>query len=152
MAVMQQKKTGFDVDFLSKEFLRCSDFVLVEGGKSDKKLKKIEVLGKGFSGDRMCSPEELAAVVSENEVEEECPVFHPRDVGKIADLLEKLETNRVSPVHLDIDGVSVPINPFVQKIFGNTLLGLVRSLDGIPEEPGCITLSLISEGKTDEKK
>jgi molybdopterin-guanine dinucleotide biosynthesis protein B len=54
-------------------------------------------------------------------------------------------------IHLEIDGAAVPINPFVQKIFGNTLLGLIRSLEGIPDNPDHIKLSIQMKGKNDEK-
>ena len=54
-------------------------------------------------------------------------------------------------IRLEIDNTSVPMNPFVQKIFEKTLLGMINSLEGIPEDPECITLSLIKEGKKDEK-
>jgi molybdopterin-guanine dinucleotide biosynthesis protein B len=54
-------------------------------------------------------------------------------------------------IKLEIDNISVPMNPFVQKIFTKTLLGMIHSLEGIPDDPGCITLSLIKEGKKDEK-
>ena len=54
---------------------------------------------------------------------------------------------------MEIDGVSVPMNPFVQKIFSNALLGLINSLEGIPDNPGriTVTLSMQKEGKKDEK-
>lgn len=56
-------------------------------------------------------------------------------------------------IHLEIDDVSVPMNPFVQKIFSNTLLGLINSLEGIPDNPERMTiiLSMQKEGKKDEK-
>jgi hypothetical protein len=54
-------------------------------------------------------------------------------------------------IHLKIDDVSVPMNPFVQKILGNTLLGMIGSLEGIPENPERIILTLLKEGKKDEK-
>jgi molybdopterin-guanine dinucleotide biosynthesis protein B len=54
-------------------------------------------------------------------------------------------------IHLEIDDVSVPMNPFVQKIFSNTILGLISSLEGIPDDPECITISLTRKGKKDEK-
>jgi molybdopterin-guanine dinucleotide biosynthesis protein B len=43
------------------------------------------------------------------------------------------------------------MNPFVQKIFTNSLQGMISSLEGIPEDPECITLSMIRKGKKDEK-
>ena len=55
-------------------------------------------------------------------------------------------------IHLEIDDVSVPMNPFVQKIFNNTLLGLISSLEGIPVDPERITITLLKEGKKDEQK
>ena len=54
-------------------------------------------------------------------------------------------------IRLEIDDVTVPMNPFVQKIFSNTLLGLIRSLEGIPDNPDQITLSIQMKGKKDEK-
>lgn len=56
-------------------------------------------------------------------------------------------------IHLEIDDVSVPMNPFVQKIFSNTLLGLINSLEGIPDDPEriAITLSMKKKGNEDEK-
>ena len=151
MAVFQQKKTGLDVKKISREYLQCSDFILVEGGKSDKELKKIEVLRKGFSEKISCSPEELIAVVSDFDAGRDIPVFHPEDVEKIADFLENYPHQKEPELWLDIDDVSIPMNPFVQKIFSNTLMGMIRSLEGIAEDPECITLSLSRKRKKDEK-
>ncbi len=150
MAVFQQKKTEPDVKRISREFFKCSDFILVEGAKSDKKLKKIEVLRKGLSEKILCSPEELIAVVSDFDAGKDIPVFHPEEIEKIADFLENYPDEKEPSLWLDIDDVSIPMNPFVQKIFSNTLMGMIRSLEGIPEDPECITLSLSRKGKKDE--
>jgi molybdopterin-guanine dinucleotide biosynthesis protein B len=151
MAVFQQKKTGLDVKKISREYLKCSDIILVEGAKSDKELKKIEVLRKGYSEKISSSPEELIAVVSDFDPGKDIPAFHPEDVEKIADFLENYPDDKEPEVWLDIDDVSIPMNPFVQKIFSNTLMGIIRSLEGIPEDPECITLSLSRKGKKGEK-
>jgi molybdopterin-guanine dinucleotide biosynthesis protein B len=151
MAVFQQKKTELDVKKISREYLKCSDFILVEGATSNKTLKKIEVLRKGFSEKILCSPEELIAVVSDFDAGKDIPVFHPEDIEKIADFVENYPHEKEPQLQLDIDDVSIPMNPFVQKIFSNTLMGMIRSLEGIPEDPECITLSLSRKGKKDEK-
>lgn len=151
MAVFQQKKAGLDVKKISRKYLKCSDFVLIEGAKSDKKLNKIEVLRKGLSDKISCPPEELIAVVSDFDAGKNIPVFHPEEVEKIADFLENCPDDKEPQVWLDIDDVSIPMNPFVQKIFGNTLMGMIRSLEGIPEDPQCITLSLLRKRKKNEK-
>jgi molybdopterin-guanine dinucleotide biosynthesis protein B len=151
MAVFQQKKTELDIKKISRKYLKRSDIILVEGAKSDKELKKIEVLRKGFSEKISCSPEELIAVVSDFDAGKDIPVFHPEDIEKIADFMENYPNEKEPELWLDIDDVSIPMNPFVQKIFSNTLMGMIRSLEGIPEDPECITLSLLRKGKKDEK-
>ena len=148
--VFYQKKVGMDVEKISREFLRGSDIILVEGAVADDKLKKIEVLRKGASEKLSCSPEELIAVVSDFDTGKDIPSFHPEDTEKIAGFLENYPLKKEPLIRLDIDGVSVPMNPFVQKIFTGTITGMVYSLEGIPENPGCITLSLSRREKKDE--
>lgn len=151
LAVLQQKKHDLDVRKISRDYLHCSDFILVEGDKTDKSLKKIEVLRKGVSEKIICPPEELIAVVSDYDVGIDKPVFHPDEINTIADFLENQPHEKEPQIQLEIDNISVPMNPFVQKIFTNTLLGMIRSLEGIPKNPECIALSLIRKGKKDEK-
>lgn len=151
MVIFQQKKNEFDVKKISTEYLECSDIILVEGAKSHNELKKIEVLRKGFSEKISCSQEELIAVVSDFDVEKDIPVFRPEDIEKIADFLENYPHEKEPQIRLEIDDVFIPMNPFVQKIFSNTLKGMIRSLEGIPEDPECITLSMSRKGKKDEK-
>ncbi len=59
--------------------------------------------------------------------------------------------NKEPCVVLDIDGTSVPLNAFVQKIITNIVLGVVTSLEGIKENPQHITLTVIRKDKEDEK-
>jgi molybdopterin-guanine dinucleotide biosynthesis protein B len=151
MAVFQQKKTELDVKKISRKYFKCSDFILVEGGKSEKTLKKIEVLRKGISEKISCSREELIAIVSDFDAGKDIPVFHPEDIEKIADFMENYPHEKEPQLWLDIDDVSVPMNPFVQRIFTQVLMGMIRSLEGIPEDPECITLSLSRKGKKDEQ-
>lgn len=54
-------------------------------------------------------------------------------------------------VVLDIDGTSVLLNAFVQKIIENIVLGIVTSLEGVKENPQRITLSVIRKDKEDDK-
>ena len=151
LAVLQKKMTDLDVKKMTREYLKCCDFILVEGGRSDKTLKKIEVLRKGVSEKIECSPEELIAIVSDFDVGKDIPVFNPEEINKIADFLENQPHEKGSHAYLEIDDVDVPMNPFVQKIFVSTLMGMIDSLEGIPENPECITLTLKRKWKKDEK-
>ena len=149
--VMQTKKADVDIRCVIREHLMFVDFILIEGGRTDRSFKKIEVLRKGVSEKPSCTPEELIAIVSDFEMGTDIPVFHPDDIEKIADFMENYPMEKEPQLRLDIDEVAIPMNPFVQKIFTNTLMGMIRSLEGIPEDPGCITLSLSRKGKKHEK-
>ncbi len=150
-AVMQMKKAGLDIRRICREHLKGSDYILIEGTPPDKSIHKIEVLRKGVSEKISSSPGELIAVVSDVDKEKGMPVFHPDDIEKIADFLENFPPGKEPQLRLDIDDVTVPMNPFVQKIFTNTLMGMIRSLEGIPDVPENITITLSKEGKKDEK-
>lgn len=151
LAMLQQKKADLDVRQISREYIRHNDFILVEGGRSEKTLKKIEVLRKGVSEKILCSPEEIIAIVSDFDVGKDIPVFKPEAIEKIADFLENYPLEKEPPLQLHVDNAAVPMNPFVQKIFTNTIMGMIRSLEGLPEDPGFITLSLSRGRKKNEK-
>jgi len=51
-------------------------------------------------------------------------------------------------VILECDGKIVALNPFVQKILANTVLGMVGSLDKIKKNPKQIYLALRREAKS----
>jgi molybdopterin-guanine dinucleotide biosynthesis protein B len=84
------KKNGKVLSFkaLARDSFRTADIVLVEGGRKDRTLKKIEVLRRGMSGGIKSSGRELAAVVADFQVACRAPVFHPRQLKKIADWME----------------------------------------------------------------
>jgi hypothetical protein len=52
-----------------------------------------------------------------------------------------------TPVILEVDGKSIPMNPFVQKIFINTILGMVRSLDKVKENAQRFQITIQREVK-----
>jgi molybdopterin-guanine dinucleotide biosynthesis protein MobB len=58
--------------------------VIVEGGKGEPGLKKIEVLRQGISDGAETAPSELRAVVSDGPVSAAVPVFHPDRPDMIA--------------------------------------------------------------------
>jgi len=88
LAVFQQKRHELDVFTICRDYFQPTDFVLVEGDKTEKKVKKIEVLRKGVSEKLICSPEELIAVVSDYDIRTDKPVFHPGEINTIADFME----------------------------------------------------------------
>jgi len=151
LAVLQRKADKVNSFIVAAEYFRDVDIIFVEGGRKERGLKKIEVLRKEAT-EKVKSPlEELIAVVSDEKVALNKPVYHHDQIGEIADFLESSLKYRESHVVLNIDGTSIPVNPFVQKIFKNVVLGMVTSLDGVQKNPEHITLSVIIKERKNGK-
>jgi molybdopterin-guanine dinucleotide biosynthesis protein B len=151
IAVLQRKSGHEDDQQLAARYFRNTDFILIEGRHAVQGIPKIEVLCKGIARKVKSPLEELAAVVSDFDLEIKQPVFRPDQIKQIADFLQKSKEMTSPDVILDIDGQPVPLNPFVQKVFENMLWGLVRSLKDIPLNARKVTLSLIAKDKKDER-
>jgi hypothetical protein len=91
--------------------------VLVEGGKSEAGLSKVEVLRKGVSGSIQTPPQDLVALVADYPAASGLPLFHPDKVAEIADWLVKHlqgageETDRKRPEAPQHAGESHRRNP-----------------------------------------
>lgn len=48
---------------------------------------------------------------------------------------------------LNVDGQNVPMNPFVRRIFTQTIAGMLRALDGVKADPKEIHITIKKEGK-----
>lgn len=64
------------------------DLVIVEGFKREG-VNKIEIVRKERSYDRICSDEEVIAVVSNIEIDTQKPCFGIEDIGNICNFIEK---------------------------------------------------------------
>jgi molybdopterin-guanine dinucleotide biosynthesis protein B len=85
--VLRRRDRERDLGALAREEFSAADIVLVEGGKSDARLRKIEVLRQSLGGGLRTPLPELAAVVSDHPVACGRPLFHPDNVTEIADWL-----------------------------------------------------------------
>jgi molybdopterin-guanine dinucleotide biosynthesis protein MobB len=151
LVVFQQKAEKASSIRVALEYFRDVDIILVEGFRKEKGLEKIEVLRKG-KNEKVKGPlEDLIAVVSDGKVDVDKPVFHPDQISELANFLESRRGNRKSHVVLEVDGISIPANPFVQKMLQNVVLGMMTSLEGVPENPEHITLSVTKRGKKSGK-
>lgn len=140
-----------DLKSIALKHFESPDIVLVEGFKADRSIRKIEVLKQAIS-EKIESPmEDLFAIVADFDVETEKPLFQPDQIGLLADQISAAVVKQKSSLSLDIDGNSIPMNDFVQKILTNAIMGMIGSLEGIKEHPKRITLSLFRKGETDEK-
>jgi molybdopterin-guanine dinucleotide biosynthesis protein B len=117
--------------------------VLVEGGKDEPGLEKIEVLRAGISTAVRTPARELLAVVADFPVEEKrVPVFPPDAAAAICDLILSRKETPMAEVKLEVDGNAIPLNAFVREFIEKTIVGMVSSLQGVAVEPGRITLTI----------
>ncbi len=111
---------------LAIDHLSGCDFVLAEGFKNAKKIRKFELLRKGI--DEESKTEDAVAIISDFELNTDKPVLHPDEPGRIVDFLEILTKEENGVVRLQINDKNIPLNPFLKTTLKNTILGLVSSL------------------------
>jgi molybdopterin-guanine dinucleotide biosynthesis protein B len=149
-ALLQKDTSKLALGTIAARYFNHVDIVLVEGGRRDSELKKIELLRKDVSEKVETSPDERLGVVSDFEISVDTPVFQRDQIAEIADLVESHRESRSSRVHLETDGISVPIKGFVQDIFEKTNLGLISTLKGVRRNPRHITLTIDLEATPEE--
>jgi molybdopterin-guanine dinucleotide biosynthesis protein MobB len=81
------KNNGDNPGSLIERFFSDKDFVLIEGGKNWKHVRKIEVVGEGK--ERLAFSEQPIAVVSNSALDEDIPQFRMDEVEAICNLLEQ---------------------------------------------------------------
>ena len=108
------------------------DIVLVEGFSEERRIKKIEVIGKGISEQIISSPDRLIAVVSDKEIKTGKPIFKPDEIPELVNFLEKFmnEEKRKckGTVEVIINGEKVFLNKFLQEMMKGLTLAMVSPL------------------------
>jgi molybdopterin-guanine dinucleotide biosynthesis protein B len=129
---------------LAQHFFPQADVVLVEGGKNQAGLRKIEVLREDRSLSPLCSPGELAAFITSGnrDAPASVPAFSPSQTGEICDFILSQKEDAVSDIKLEVNGQEILLNPFVRTVIENTLMGIVSSLSGIDPNPEIISLNI----------
>ncbi len=139
------RETAEEMDlarFVGKTFWN-EDLVLAEGFKGSP-YPKIEVFRAALRDHPLCSRKEhLVALVSDDPVETDVPVFSFEGVEKVADFIEErfLEGRTSANVQVFCDGRKVPMNNFVEEIIAGALKGMLSTLRGW-ESPGTVEISL----------
>ena len=111
------------------------DIILGEGFKQAAALK-IEVHRKELGRDLTCTPEELLAVATDEQLQADVPQYSLDDAAGLVDLIERRclrDARKRDTIHLYVNAAPVTLNEFVRGIFSNVLFGMVSSLKRIPE-------------------
>jgi len=79
-----------------------------------------------------CKPAELAAVVTDEPLNVECPQLAPDDIGAIADWIEKeIAEQSGGGATVLVNGQPVSLGSFTRRIITGTITGMLGSLKGI---------------------
>ncbi|MEJ5301749.1 MAG: molybdopterin-guanine dinucleotide biosynthesis protein B [Thermodesulforhabdaceae bacterium] len=143
VTLFRELKEEMPIDELIMRFFWDVDIVIAEGFKK-LHYPKIEVFRKEIAEEPLAkSLENLIAVVSDDPVTVDAPVFPFRDVNLVADMIEQryLATRKPSLVTVLFDGKKVPMNDFVTKIVEKTIEGMCSTLRGW-NNPSEITISI----------
>ncbi|MBC7350075.1 MAG: molybdopterin-guanine dinucleotide biosynthesis protein B [Candidatus Aminicenantes bacterium] len=127
------------------------DLLLVEGGKRESAFKKILRVQNADDHNLISPPEELIAIVSDEPFDSPYPFFLATEVAKLSDFLLTVLEPLEPVVKVKVDGKVIPLNPFVQGLFAETIRGMVRALKGVSEEPSEISLK-VRKGRRYEEK
>ena len=86
IALIQNNNGDKPIEFINKYFSN-RDYVIVEGGKTWKGIKKIEVIGNEKK--RLQLDKKPVAVISDIEIDTDVPLFRKNDIENIVNLLER---------------------------------------------------------------
>ena len=88
MATIHKTTSEPDLKEIAEAVFPSSDIVIIEGGHKVQNVKKIEVLREAISEEVKTPKDELLAVVSDRNLDLDINVFHPDQIGELADFIE----------------------------------------------------------------
>ena len=148
VGLIEEKKPVPGLRNIAEHYFPDFDIVLGEGFSQEKEVRKILVLREGVSK-RVPYPQgDILALVSDFEIKTDKPVFKPDDVSGIANFIEQLltqEDRMETSVTLIINKKPVPLNPFVQSVFKNVIIGIIGALKREDEKLKQIEVIIKSE-------
>lgn len=128
------KKVDHDLkpDELVGEYFGDVDIVLMEGYKREDK-PKIEVFRRELSPLPLCQPQELLFLASNDELEYGVPRFPLEDIKSMVDFMEEkfLTAHPTPETALFVNGRSISLSSFAQRVIAGALLGIISTLKGV---------------------
>ena len=141
------REPDLDASRLARRVFPDADVVLIEGGKDIPGTPKIEVLGRGSTAPAS-PPGDLIGIVSDADVPgAAAPVFASEDIAGVADLILKQKEGDMAEIRLEVDGLEINMNAFVQSFIEKTVVGMVTALTGVDPDPRRIALVIERPGE-----
>jgi molybdopterin-guanine dinucleotide biosynthesis protein B len=132
LAMIRKVDHDFTLDEIGHILGGEFDVLITEGFKQSS-ATKIEVHRKQVSSEILCSPEELLAIATDEELDMPVTQVDINDASNLADLIEQeiIAAQEKEEVSLYIDGSPVTLIPFAKQLIASTLRGLVAPLRGV---------------------
>lgn len=109
-----------------------TDVVITEGYKTGK-FKKIEVIRAAHSSKSICKRDKnLIAYATDTKIKSSLPKFAIDDYKAIASFImhEIVKKQMTSSLAIVADGKMIELNPFIEDLVTNGVLGMIRCLKG----------------------
>jgi molybdopterin-guanine dinucleotide biosynthesis protein B len=119
------------------------DILLTEGYKQSR-FPKIEVFRTMVEAKPICGPQDnLLAIVTDDRVESDIPLFRFDQVTGVADLIEErfLKGRKKPRITVYVDGKQLPMKDFVQDFVIGGIVGMLSSLRGW-KAPGTLDIQI----------
>jgi molybdopterin-guanine dinucleotide biosynthesis adapter protein len=120
------------VEQIAGRYFWDEDILLTEGYKQAH-FPKIEVFRSVVASKPLCGPQDnLMAMVTEDQVEPDIPLFRFDEVPRVADLIEEryLKGRKKPRIAVVVDGKQLPMNDFVKDFVIGGTIGMLSSLRG----------------------
>ena len=146
VASIRETESEMSLEELVGHYFWQEDILLTEGYKRSH-FPKIEVFRSEIESEPICGTKDnLIAVVTNDIVQTEVPIFGFDEAGKLADFIEGrfLKERRRHRITVLLDGKRLPMKEFVQEFLIGGILGMLSSLRGY-RKARKITIQIKSE-------
>jgi len=132
LACIRETPAEMPLELIAGRYFYEEDILLTEGYKGSH-FPKIEVFRSAVEAKPICSPKDnLLAIVTDDGVQMEVPLFRFDQVAGVADLIEDrfLKDRKKPRITVYVDGKQMPMNDFVKDFVIGGTVGMLSSLRG----------------------
>lgn len=132
LAVTMEMDSEMPLHMIAGRFFGKEDILITEGYKRSH-FPKIEIFRSSIEAQPICGPDDnLFAIVTDDDIQSECPRFGFHQVDEVADLIENkfLRSRKRTRISIHMDGKQIALNSFVQDFLIGGILGMLSSLRG----------------------
>lgn len=147
IAMIRKVETEWPLETIAHHLAMDVDLLLTEGYKRER-APKIEVHRRVMGPELLCSPDELVALVTDEELPMPVPQFGWDEAGAVARLIEErfLRPEDGYSASLLVDGVNLPLDVSSEEFLGLTLGGIATSL-GDTSRPVSVDVRVARRGE-----